>query len=130
MSTFERVRKNILRDMASCKVHTSESWAQILLTNTCRLTDVEEQKKFWNFMTNPQDDEEIPKVTEFAPYVHEEQTEEITECDDMTLENHYHREGATMFVRTEPIQKGSEVSDMLPIGQMSLNLDEDEKKEM
>ena len=130
MSTFERVRKNILRDMASCRVHTSESWAQIILRNTSRLTDVEEQKKFWNFMTNPQDDEDIPKVTEFAPYVHEEKTDEITKCDDMTLENHYHREGATMYVRTEPIQTGSEALDMSLVGQRLLTLDEDEKKEM
>ena len=55
MSTFDRVKTAILRDMASAQTHTASSWATILLRNTNRLTDVSEQKKFWNWLANPQE---------------------------------------------------------------------------
>ena len=51
MSTFERAKKNMLRDMAGSKTHTAESWARILLHNTARLTDIKEQEKFWRFLS-------------------------------------------------------------------------------
>ena len=57
MSTFERVKKNIIRDMASSKTHTAASWANIMLQNTTLLTDTDEQKKFWAWIQNPYEDE-------------------------------------------------------------------------
>ena len=57
MTTFEKVKRNILEDMERTGYHTPESWANILLTNTCRLTDDEEQKKFWRWLMNPEDED-------------------------------------------------------------------------
>ena len=60
MSTFERVRRNIERDMEMTKVHTAASWAAIMLRNTSRLTNGIEQKKFLEWMTNPFDENVNP----------------------------------------------------------------------
>ena len=46
--TFEKVKKNILADIKSCKTHTAESWAQIMLKNTSRLTKDADQAQFWD----------------------------------------------------------------------------------
>ena len=47
MSTFEKVKRRILRDMDSCTTHDAMSWAQIMLQNTAQLTSEADQKKFW-----------------------------------------------------------------------------------
>ena len=59
MSTFERVKRNIVKDMERSKVHTAMSWANILLQRTARLTDIEEQKKFWEWIENPEEEERL-----------------------------------------------------------------------
>ena len=60
MTTFERVKKRILKDMAASTTHNAESWVNIMLRNTALLTNVEEQKKFWEFIQNPEEDERPP----------------------------------------------------------------------
>ena len=113
MTTFERVRRNIRRDMDAIQVHTPESWANILLTNTHRLTDEREQEKFWAWLQNPEDHEmEAPVIAsrgEFSltpsivtvPYTDagdEKQTE-----TEVELENTFERNGFVMVCRTKPV---------------------------
>ena len=114
MTTFERAKKNILADMAACRVHTAESWANIMLKNTARLTKKEDQAKFWGFLTNPDEDEDIPMPTlERAEHYCIEKPTIVTTplkiTDDekdgtreVEMENRYHREGFTMFIETKP----------------------------
>ena len=69
MSTFERVKRNILADMAANKTHTQASWARIMLTNTVNLHNVDEQKKFWTWLLNPTDEDHISKPI-FTTFTH------------------------------------------------------------
>jgi len=112
MTSFERVKRNILRDIAGSRNHTAGSWANIMLNNTSRLTDVGEQEKFWNWMQNPEDDErpgvvcenfethcEIarPKYTSVPLDGGDEKSKEVQ------LENEYKRNGSAMYVRVKPV---------------------------
>ena len=114
MSTFERAKRNLLADMAACKVHTAESWANIMLRNTARLTSEQDQAKFWSFMTNPDDNEDVPAPV-LEPANHTMCTQDPTvvckaKADDdekggemeVEIENSYHREGMTMFIQSRP----------------------------
>ena len=112
MSTFERVKRNILRDMAGSKTHTSESWANIMLTHTNRLTDVKEQKKFWAWIQNPEDSEDIvdPIIETFEKHV-EDIPSEVTvsyqhendeKAQEIVLENTVERNGMAVFIKTVP----------------------------
>ena len=113
MTTFERVRKRIEKDMAAQRVHTPESWANILLTNTNRLTDEGEQAKFWAWFQNPEEDEREPPTlvcrdefkltpeTVTVPF-RDECDEKELECE-VELENTYERRGFTMLCRTKPV---------------------------
>ena len=112
MSTFERVKRNILKDMQGTKAHTAESWAKIMLMNTARLTNVEEQAKFWEWMQNPEDDErEAPLCEAFENHTRITVPAEITvpcreEDDEKTkevvLEQESFRNGLSMFIRVKP----------------------------
>ena len=113
MSTFERVKRNILRDMELSKVHTAASWCNIFLKNCDRLTDIDEQKKFWNWFANPYDDENHPEVqcdifTEHKPI---EQVKHITvaknsddeKSEEIVLEQEYTRNGLAMLIKVKPV---------------------------
>ena len=120
MSTFETVKENMLKDMARNQVHTAESWADILLRNTARLTDCEQQHLFWNWMTNPENDEAIPacKIVDgpqakevlpahtSVPYRADEEEKE----HDVSLKNTYHKNGLGCYVLTAPATKTSGLS--------------------
>ena len=134
MSTFERARDGVLRDMAADMTHTSESWAAILLRNTSRLTDVKEQEKFWGFLVNPEDDEDLPAPI-IEPYeatteVREEFTtvplkeENEEKARDVELQNQYYRNGMTCYVRT---RTDLEMLEPLSHRLAALTLETDEK---
>ena len=135
MSNFERAKRNLLADIASCKTHTAESWAQIMLKNTAGLTTEADQKKFWTFMMNPNDEENIPMPRlERATHKFIEQPETVTvplQTDDekseqVVMENRFHREGYTMFIETRPTANSS-VSMPLLAGRDLSESDSDEK---
>ena len=111
MTTFERVKRNILRDMAGNKCHTAMSWANIMLTNTARLTDVEQQKLFWAWLQNPMDDEREPPLCEiFEKHNMDDIPRFVTvpnpdeEKGSIELEQEVTRNGATMFIKIRPVQ--------------------------
>ena len=56
---FNRVKKSILSEMESARSHDGESWAHIMLTNSQRLTSVEDQKAFWFWIMDPTDETDI-----------------------------------------------------------------------
>ena len=119
MSTFERVQRNILRDMDGSKVHTAASWANIMLRNTTSLTNVEEQKKFWNWIQNPEDDERPPPVCEiFEKHTLEEIPKYVTvpnpddEKSSIELEQECVRNGAAMYIKVKPRVVSEEKSDV------------------
>jgi len=115
MATFERVRKKITRDMDSIKVHTAESWANILLTNTAQLKDEREQAKFWNWLQNPEEDEREEPTLGACDNTKEILTPEFVtttvkdgcdekECDAIVeLQNKFARNGFVMVCRTQPV---------------------------
>ena len=110
MTTFERVRRNILRDMASSKVHTAESWCNIMLSNTADLTDTEEQKKFWGFLVNPMDEERDPLIC--VEFEHcKIDTPATTVVDNVILHNTFTRNGMTMYQQVVPEIMDEKVDD-------------------
>jgi hypothetical protein len=87
------------------------SWANIMLNNTARLTDVEEQKLFWAWIQNPMDDERAgPLCTMFEKHTLENIPTRITvphpedEKRSVELEQEVTRNGAAMFIKVRPVQ--------------------------
>ena len=122
MSTFEKVKRNILRDMDKSMTHTAESWARIMLDNTSRLTRVSEQKKFWAWMTNPEEDESIvdPVCEQFTEHCRIDEVDQydvpmtIVDTDDekssietVKMKNEYFRNGLGMYIKSKPINTNS-----------------------
>ena len=114
MTTFERVKTAILGDMAASQTHTAASWASIMLRNTCQLTDEIEQKKFWDWVANPLD-EERPKstfetITPATEQVVFSKTYQETVCDSddekcnktVTMEQEVRRNGLACFIKVKP----------------------------
>ena len=112
MSTFEKVKRNILRDMDRSMTHTAASWANIMLKNTARLTDVGEQEKFWGWMCNPEEDDTVPtpvcntcvhsQIDEIPTYeMHVDNDDEKSVC--VKMKNTYVRNGLGMYIKTEPV---------------------------
>ena len=137
MTTFERVRANVLKDIASRKTHTPESWAHLMLDNTRRLTDPVEQEKFWNFMQNPTGEEHIPPpvCAPMSDHVQIDQPDiimcSINTGDDeksgeIEMKNSYFRNGMSMYIHSKPNTTTSE-SMQLPIGRLSICEEKDEK---
>ena len=79
MVTFERVKQRILRDMAASKSHDASSWARIMLTNTNGLNDINEQHKFWEWISNPEDeDRPVMMFHDFEKQTEVEIEDEVT----------------------------------------------------
>ena len=127
MSTFERARRNILRDIAGSKTHDAMSWANILLANTARLNKHNDQVKFWNFLCNPDDNEDLPKC-EVMSYEHKEPEcpHEFT-MEGIEMKSDYAVDGHAMFVRTGP-SEAIEKSVKLLTGQRGSQSDSDDEK--
>jgi hypothetical protein len=128
MSSFERVKKNILREMEDSMTHTAASWARIMLNNTSRLTNVEEQKKFWAWMVNPEEDESVmnPVCEQFTEHCRIDEVEQydvpMSNADDekaqsVQMTNEYIRNGLGMYIKTKPVNTESSESTQSPIGQ-------------
>ena len=140
MSTFELAKSRTIRDMQSREVHTSESWASILLQNTSRLTNEEEQAKYWAWILNPTEDEDVPKP-DLTPMTHTENIpqdytvrttlavedeEEKNEEVNLQMTNKVHRNGLASYILTRP-KTDSEMSPKLPESLDLLQLETDEK---
>jgi len=113
MTTFEKVRKRITRDMDGIKVHTPESWANILLTHTAQLKDEREQAKFWDWMQNPEEDERGPpligkcgaptRAPEFVTTTIRDECDEKQGETIVELQNQFERNGFVLTCRTKPV---------------------------
>jgi len=113
--------------MASSKTHTAESWASILLRNTHRLTDVKEQEKFWRFLANPDDAEDIPepvlgqmehtRIEEPKEYTttYVSTEEEKNKEEEVVIVNEYFRNGQAMYIRSKPVSTSSSTSEPSPV---------------
>ena len=134
MSTFLKVKQSVTKDMEGRNCHTAESWATILLNNTSRLTDPVEQEKFWKWMTNPSEVEDLPppvlkpyshsedRVVEFQGKILGSQIEEDEKTEEVTYTNTYKKNGMASFILTKP-KTETETSLVLPTGQDQLLLD-------
>ena len=119
---FEKVRRRMEKDIAAIQVHTAESWARILLTNAAKLKDEKEQAKFWEYLTNPEEEDLEPPTLvscgapELVPHrvtvtVSRGPTlragEVQDECDEKSceieLEYKFERNGMTLICRTKPV---------------------------
>ena len=136
MTTFDRVKRNLLRDMDSCKTHTAESWAHIMLKNTNRLADPAEQTKFWEFMQNPTGEEHMPPpVCEPMDEHAQIETPDTIVCpvlddetsSDVVMENKYFRNGMAVFIQSKPANTGTLESSQSPADPLLIDADSDEK---
>ena len=113
MTTFEKVRRKIERDMDAIQVHTPESWASILLRHTQTLKDEQEQKKFWAWLGNPEEEDlEAPKLIPMGMPVQTPRNVTVRqkdECDEkcgevnVDLVNEFEQNGCIMVCRTKPV---------------------------
>lgn len=112
--------------------HTAESWARIMLDNTSRLTNIDEQKKFWAWMTNPEEDESIvdPVCEQFAEHCRIEEVEQYdvpmttNDADDekapleqVQMNNQYFRNGLGMYIKSKPANTATSMLEPSPTGQ-------------
>ena len=109
----------------------SITWANIMLKHTARLTDVNEQKKFWNWFTNPGDTDipatekwtEIPAPMDIDSLVtvplHDE------EKGSIELENTFRVNGLATYVLTKP-RTETQTLTPLPLDHLCVDV-EDEK---
>ena len=103
---FERVKRDILKDMENTTIHTPESWADIMLQNTQYLKTVEDQQAFWEWIVNP--NEERRKKLDFANYdpnkLEVEQFQHFKVNDmDVNVKNTCTQNSLTTFIVTEPM---------------------------
>ena len=112
--------------MANCRVHTAESWANLMLKHTSRLTDVKEQENFWTFLCNPTDHEDITPPT-FTEMTHEPiEQPATTVINEVEYEHEYNRNGMGLFITSRP-KIDSKTSSLLLTGRGSLQSELDEK---
>ena len=107
MTSFERCKLGILRDMAGCSTHNAESWCSIMLRNTAGLTDVDQQRLFWNFLQNPEDDDRPPPEVEiFEKHVRADLPKTcVVDVDGKTvvLEQTVVRNGQSVHICLKPV---------------------------
>ena len=107
MSTFETVQRRIVNEMNAVNNPDSITWANIMLNHTSRLTDVNEQKKFWNWFTNP-GDKDLPVTDKWVdvPAVDLESLVTVPLHDEekgcIELENSFRVNGLATYVSTKP----------------------------
>ena len=58
--TFDRIKRDMLEDLKSAR--DGMNWAQTMLKAAARCKTEEDELKFWNFVCNPAEVEEIPSV--------------------------------------------------------------------
>ena len=105
MTTFEKAKMRIERDMKNMFAPDAQAWANIMLEHTAQLTDPDEQKKFWQWMVNPYDTD-TAHVNEWAPVSEQRQIEQVGTVQDgdstVELHNQCHQVGGTTFIKTTP----------------------------
>ena len=116
MSTFETVKRRLLRDIRDTPNMDGMQWANIMLQNTSRLTDEEEQKKFWNFISNP-GDADLDETTDWTPIPEPTEVQQfVTGYDDdhkeVELENRFKQNGLCTFVSTVSRTSGQKRLDL------------------
>ena len=119
-SHFEKVKSKLLKDIESGKVHNQISWANIILKHAAHIRTIEDQKSFWNFLMNPNDNYnytepkfemvDLPEkvlIHKFEKMTVKDEEDEKTGVMDITLENTHHLNGLTSYIQVTPL------SDML-----------------
>ena len=98
--------------MAGISHHTQESWAKIMLEHTAFLKTEEDQKSFWNFILNPNDDRKY-KAPTFMTYKSEEvvipkfqtiQVKDDEKFEEITLKNEESRNGLTSYINVTQVE--------------------------
>ena len=111
MTTFEKVKRNILRDMREIPVHSETTWADIMIRNTCQMKEIEEQKKLWNWLVNPNEDSppctfmSVDKdrkivVEEFQKMTIKDEGDEKTDTYTLNIKNETIRNGNVCYIKT------------------------------
>ena len=124
MSLFERVKKDILLEMSGTQYHSGMTWADIMLRNSSRLVTLDDQKLFWKFLLDPEDQNDIKmsydEVDPNAIVVSKGFTMTVTNENDekedtmeVQYENTVYREGLVSYIETKPVHKTiQEVSEL------------------
>ena len=59
MKILDRVKRDITREMESQQTHTGSSWADIMLRHSSKLQKTEDQKEFWKWLLDPNEEQDI-----------------------------------------------------------------------
>jgi len=92
--------------MKSARSHDGESWANIMLTNSQRLTTGEDQKAFWNWIMDPTDErDQVIEYTdcntnEHIPAVYTVQDDTDEKTQTIECHNTVTRNGLTTYIHT------------------------------
>ena len=109
MKILDRVKRDITREMESQQTHTGSSWADIMLRHSSKLQKTEDQKEFWKWLLDPNEEQDIemtfaeidpPKievVKEYTVKTDDEKTE------DVPMVNVVHREGFISYIVSKPV---------------------------
>ena len=103
---FERVKRDILKDMKELSYISGDAWADILLKHSKYCESDADQISFWNFILNPSDsrDFETPKYITSPEILEMTYTPQNVVSNKVKLENEYHQEGGTVFMKTIPVE--------------------------
>ena len=71
-SYFEKVKARMIAELNSSGAQTPDSWADIMLRYSCRMTTDEDQESFLTWIMNPHDslDIPVPKFETIKPVEH------------------------------------------------------------
>ena len=115
-ANFQRVKRDIIRDIEEQNCHSQSSWADILLKHSKYCVTKADQQSLYRFILNPDDMrdfgdiefEDIDPVDEvkincFEKMQISNSEDEKENMEEITLENKIYTRGGTTFVITKPI---------------------------
>ena len=115
MKILDRVKRDIMREIDSQQTHTGASWADIMLRHSSRLQKTGDQKEFWAWLLDPNEEKESDEMTftEVDPNKIELRTEytvpscntddEKSDIVQVQMTNEIHREGFVTYIRSKPV---------------------------
>jgi len=112
---FERVKRRLIADLKDEANHTQAGWCDIMLKAARRCRTHEDQKDFFRFILNPNDEFDIPEPqfmdvdtdqqVLIQPFDKIETDDEKEARKDCLMKNTCHTKGGTTFIQTERLVK-------------------------
>ena len=110
---FERVKRKMMADMADTSNHTQMGWAHIMLKAAERCRTDEDQKAFFSYIVNPNDEVDVPEpvfmeVDTTEPVMIDTfQSMSVVDDEKMAtveFENVVHTNGGTTYIASTQVE--------------------------